>query len=214
MNARKLQDRQYLGLGMSATRIGHLADAFRPAGPFHPLDRKNRFLRLPASFVSTLGRFDQTNSYGDVLWSGIFDGSYTRAGDYLVVESGMFFIASQLPLLPILCVKTNRVISIAQPTMQTSVACNSYGGYTAGGSITLMDEWPASVLGENRAGRSSADLPTDQLIPYWEVLVPAPDCVLLTPGDIITDDLGRTAVIAGSEQTNLGWRISAKVATT
>jgi hypothetical protein len=31
---------------------------------------------------------------------------------------------------------------------------------------------------------------------------------------MITDDIGRTAVIAGSELTNLGWRIIAKMATT
>jgi hypothetical protein len=37
---------------------------------------------------------------------------------------------------------------------------------------------------------------------------------VLSPGDIITDDLGRTAVINSSELTNLGWRISAKMATT
>ena len=47
-------------------------------------------------------------------------------------------------------------------------------------------------------------------MPYWNVLLPAVDRVILSPGDIITDDLGRTAVIAGSEMTNLGWRMSAQ----
>jgi hypothetical protein len=36
----------------------------------------------------------------------------------------------------------------------------------------------------------------------------------LSPGDIVTDDLGRTATVAESELTNLGWRINARMATT
>lgn len=214
MNGRKLQDRLYLGLGLSARHIGQSADAFRPKGPFNPLDKQNRFLRLPATFVSAKGNDGRTNVYGEALWHGIFDASYTRSGDYLVLDTGAFFIASQEPLLPVLCVKTNRTISIVRPDMQTSAAGNAYGGYTSGGSVPLMEGWPASVLGENRTSASAADLPTDQTVPYWNILLPAITSVILSPGDLITDDLRRTATIAGTELTNLGWRISAKMATT
>jgi hypothetical protein len=214
MNGHRLQDRLYLGLGVSARRIGQPADAFRPAGPFHPLNPENRFLRLPATFISASGKYGHANQFGDVFWYGIFDGSYTQPGDYLVIGSGQFFVASQAPLLPILCVRANRIISIAQPKMQMGIASNAYGGYTLGSSIILIDGWPASVLGENRSSRSITDLPTDQVIPYWSVLMPSPSGIVLSPGDIITDDLGRTAVIVGSELTDLGWRISARMATT
>jgi hypothetical protein len=130
------------------------------------------------------------------------------------MESGIFFVASQAPLLPILCVRTNRTISIAQPSMQTNIAGNAYGGYTSGKSVMLMERWPASILGVGRSSHSTADLPSDQAVPYWTVLIPSPEGIVLSPGDIITDDLGRTAVIAGSELTDLGWRLSAKMATT
>jgi hypothetical protein len=214
MNGRKLQDRLYLGLGLSARHIGQFADAFRPSGPFDPLDKQNRILRLLATVVSTRGKYSHTNLFGDALWYGVFDASYTRPGDYIVMQSGTFFVASQAPLLPVLCVKTNRLISIARPKMQASIAANSYGGYVLGASTALMSSWPASVLGENRTSHSAADLPTDQVVPYWNVLVPSPAKVVLSPGDVITDDLGRTALISGSELTDLGWRISAKMATT
>jgi hypothetical protein len=214
MNGRKLRDRLYLGLGLSARHIGTFADAFRPAGPHNPLNRQNRYLRLPATFISARGRDTRSNLYGDALWHGIFDASYTRVSDYLVAESGTYFVASQDPLLPVLCVRTNRTISIAQPDMQTRTASNAYGGYTSGNSITLMDQWPASVLGEHGSSRSITGLPTDQGTPYWNVLVPSSAGVMLSPGDILTDDLGRTGVVSGSELTNLGWRISAKMATT
>jgi len=77
-----------------------------------------------------------------------------------------------------------------------------------------MEGWPASVLGENRSSAPETDLPTDQVVPYWNILLPAIARIVLSPGDLITDDLNRTAVIAGSELTDLGWRISAKMATT
>jgi hypothetical protein len=214
MNGRKLQDRPYLGLGISARLVGQFADAFRPAGVDNPLSSQNRFLRLPATFISSGGDESRTNSYGNALWQGIFDASYTRVSDYLVTSTGTFFVASQDHLLPILCVRTNRTICIMHPSMQTNIANNTYGGYTSGRSTTLMNQWPASVLGENKSSHSVADLPTDQLIPYWNVLVPSVLGVVLSTGDIITDDLGRTGVISGSELTNLGWRISAKMATT
>jgi hypothetical protein len=113
-----------------------------------------------------------------------------------------------------LCVKANRIISIVRPNMQTNTASNAYGGYTSGGSETLMEGWPASVLGENRSSGSATNLPTDQAIPYWNILLPAIAHVVLSPGDLVTDDLNRTAAIAGSELTDLGWRVSAKMATT
>jgi hypothetical protein len=214
MNRRKIQDLIYLGMGRSARLVGHTADAFRRAGSDHPLDPRNRFLRLPAAFLPARGKDTTTNTFGDVLWHGTFDASYTRPGDYLVTDTKIFFVASQEPMLPVLCVRTNRTISIAQPSMQTSIARNAYGGYTTGNSITLMDRWPASVLGESKSSSSPAHLPTDTPTSYWNVLVPSPVGVILSPGNIITDDLRRTATIVGSELTNLGWRISAKMAST
>jgi hypothetical protein len=214
MNGRNLQDRLHLGLGLAARHIGRPTDAFRPTGALHPLATRNRYLRLPATFTPSYGKFTRTNEHGNVLWFGVFDASYTRTGDYLVTEDATFFVASQAPLLPVLCVRTNRTISIAQPKMQTNIASNPYGGYTPSSSVVLMDEWPASVISGGRTSHSTTDLPTDQGAPYWNVLIPSIAGVGLSPGDMINDDLGRTAVVSASELTNLGWRISARMATT
>ena len=214
MYGRKPQDRFYFGLGACARHIGETGDAFRPDGPVGPLDHKNRFLRLPVAFVSATESARHTNVHGEMLWHAMFDASYTRPGDYLVVGDGTYFIASQAPLLPVLCVRTNRTVSISQASMHTSVALNGYGGYTPIAKRVLMANWPASVLGESHSGNSAAGLPTDQAVPFWRILLPLSEGVTLSPGDIVTDDLGRTAIIVGSELTNLGWRISAKMATT
>jgi hypothetical protein len=214
MDGRKLQDRVYFGLGRSARYIGQWADAFRPTGPFNPLDKQNRYLRLPAAFLSAKGSEARTNSYGDPMWQGVFDAGYTRTGDYIVLGSRIFFIASQEPLLPVLCVSANRTISVARPNAQGQRAGNPYGGYTSSGATILMEGWPASVLGENRTSAPIAALPINLGVPFWSVLVPSVANVILSPGDLVADDLGRTAVITGSELTSLGWRISAKLAMT
>ncbi len=130
------------------------------------------------------------------------------------LETAVYFIGSQDPLLPVLCIRTNRTISISKPRMQTNPAGNAYGGYTAINSSPLLDRWPASVLNESKSSASITGLPTDQLIPYWTVLIPASSGVNLSSGDVITDDLGRTAFISGSELSDLGWRINAKMMTT
>jgi len=46
------------------------------------------------------------------------------------------------------------------------------------------------------------------------VLLPAPVGVVLAYGDLMSDDLGRSAVITSTELTPLGWRLNAKLATT
>ncbi|WP_146101694.1 hypothetical protein [Rhodopila globiformis] len=214
MDSRRLQDRLYFGLGRSARHVGQPADAFRPDGPFDPLKRQNRFLRLPAAFVPAKGGVNAADTYGRPLWHGIFDASYTRTGDYLVLESDTYFIASQAPLLPVLCVTTNRTISIARPTLQTSTGENNYGGFTVNGTMPLMELWPASVLSGGRGGSTSVGLPTDQATMYLDILVPAPNGILLLSGDRISDDLGQSAIISSAELTSLGWRITAKMATT
>ena len=147
MDARRLQDRLHYGLGTSARHIGRTANAYRPVGAFDPLDRQNRFLRLPAAFLPAKGGTETANAHGQPLWLGIFDASYTRAGDYLLLDSEIFFIASQAPLLPVLCVMTNRTISVSRPTVQTATGTNPYGGFTVDTSFDLMTLWPASVLG-------------------------------------------------------------------
>jgi hypothetical protein len=214
MDARRLQDRLYYGLGMSARHIGRTADAYRPVGPFDPLAKQNRFLRLPAAFVPAKSGTETTNAYGQPLWHGIFDASYTRAGDYRLLENEIFFIASQAPLLPVLCVIANRTISVSRPTVQTATGTNPYGGFTADTSFDVLNLWPASVLGVDGSSSMATGLPTEQASPNWNILLPAPADILLSPGDRITDDFGRNAVISAAELSGLGWRITAKMTTT
>lgn len=214
MDWKRLQDRLDFGMGAAARHTGQTADAYRPKDTYFPIRQENRFLQLPVTLLPAKGNANGISSYAEPFWRAIFDASYTRPGDYLRLPFGVFFIASQPPLLPVLCILTNRTISITRPSAQTATGTNPYGGLTAQNSPTLIENWPASVLAQDRLSTGSANLPADQSVPYWTVMLPAPPDVLFSPGDMINDDLGRSAVIAGSELTDVGWRVNAKMATT
>jgi hypothetical protein len=214
MDPATLQDRIYRGLNAAARAVGADTDAYRPSGVADPLAPKNRFLRLRAAFTAHDGRFTHPNAYGEALSFGVFDAAYTRPGDYLVQGQGAWFIAAQQRLLPVLCVRTNRVVSFSRPAAPSSTGANRYGGATTATNEPLLTGWPASVLGVSGRGHPSADLPNDTSLPYWTVLLPAIPDVVLRPSDLMSDDLGRNAVTAAAELTELGWRVTVKQATT
>jgi hypothetical protein len=214
MDATTLQDRIYRGLNSAARAIGADTDAYRPSGVADPLAPTNRFLRLRAAFTAPDGRFAHPNAYGETLWYGIFDAAYTRPGDYLVQGQVAWFIAAQQRLLPVLCVQTNRIVSFSRPAAPSSMGANRYGGATTATNRRLLTGWPASVLGVSGRGHPSADLPSDTAVPYWTVLLPAISDMVLLPSDLMNDDLGRNAVVAAAELTDLGWRVTVKQATT
>ncbi|MBV9251101.1 MAG: hypothetical protein JO227_17855 [Acetobacteraceae bacterium] len=214
MNSARLEDRFRWGQNIAARAIGSSTYAYRPQGMSNPLDPQNRFLRLQAAFTGVGGGFARANAYGNALWYGIFDAAYTRPGDYLVQDEGTWFIAAQQKLLPNLCVKANRVLSFSRPAPQASTGVNGYGGITAANVVPLLTGWPASVLTSSGGGQPLAGLPSDSSVPYWNVLLPAFPGATLLPADLMSDDLGRNAVVSAAELTELGWRLIVKQATT
>ena len=214
MDEIKLQDRISRGLGVAARRIGTATDAFRPRDTADPLAKTNRFLRLSAAFSALDGRFGRSNSYGAPLWHGVFDAAYTRPGDYLVQPRGTWFIAAQQPLLPVLCVRTERLVSFSRAAAPSRIGIEAYGGLTRQAVTPLLTRWPASVLTGSAAGRSAADLPADTDSSVWTVLLPAAGDVVLRSSDLMSDDLGRYGVVTAAELTELGWRLQVRQVTT
>lgn len=205
-----IQDRVRWGLNVAARRLGDSADAFRPSGPFSPLRPENRFLKLPALFSGLHGGFKRPNPFGAALCDGFFDAADTRPGDYLVQGGSTWFIASQEPFLPVLCVRTNRVVSFHRPEGPSSLGPNLYGGVVGEGLRLLLGAWPANVLGAIASARAEAGLPADGDGGRWTVLLPTTAPSHLVPGDLMSDDLGQTAVVCGCEQSDLGWRVDVK----
>ena len=214
MNSQHLEDRLRWGMNIAARATGSMTSVFRPSGPDHPLATGNRFLRFLTAFAAVDGKFNRANQYGNALWRGIFDSSYTRPGDYLVQDHATWFVAEQPRLMPTLCVRTNQVISFFRPATPSTSGVNGYGGVTATSLMPIMTGWPASVLATTREGRSFANLPGDTPASVWTVLVPAAPGIILRSADLMSDDLGRNGVIATTELTERGWRLVVRQATT
>lgn len=217
MDRARLQDRISWGMNVAARTLGITTDAHRPTDTSAPVAPETRFLRLNAAFSATDGQFIRPTGYGTALWHGFFDSAYTVPGDYLVQNESTWFIAGQQPLLPVLCIQTNRRISLSRPNAAAIAGVNAYGGVSLADSMLLIANWPASILGTASAGHPNADLPSDSSVPYWNVLLPVlsfPDAPIFQPSDLLVDDLDRVAVIVASELTSLGWRLTAKQAIT
>lgn len=214
MDAARIQDRIQWGNNVAARWLGRQTDAYRPRAADSPVSAVNRYLRLHAAFRPATGGARQAGSYGSALWHGIFDAAYTRCGDYLVQNDMTWFIASQQDMLPVLCVRTNRIVSLARPDAPSAAGTNAYGGIVTGNTTRLMTNWPASVLGTSGSGVPQAGLPNDMSVPYWTVLMPALPDVAIMPSDILSDDMGRNAVVSATELSELGWRLTVKQMTT
>ena len=203
------------GLGLAARGAGDWCELYRARSAAAPIVPQNRILMLPAAFVA-VGNPAAPVAYGRALWAGIFDYGYTQPGDYLVGADGVFFIASAPRLGPVLCVKTNRTLTLTRPAAPVLAGLGRYGGVLASETVTLATDWPGSVLGSKRDGGRGA-LPGDAPgVPGgaggWEMLLPAMPNVLLRPGDLVSDEIGRSAVLLVTELTELGWRLFARQA--
>ncbi|MBN8875190.1 MAG: hypothetical protein J0H67_20330 [Rhodospirillales bacterium] len=212
MKLSRIRDRLHWGWNITARKLGEPAIAYRPHDAGDPLAPANRYLRLPAVFTPVGA--DSGKAPGSLLYTGTYDASYTRPGDYLVQGDRTWFIASQDALLPSLCVEANRVVSFARPAQPASTGANPYSGVTTAGSTPLTGPWPAGMRGHSNAGRSEAGLPTDLALAYWTVLLPPIPSVALQVSDLMSDDLGRSGVVAAAEFSRLGWNLTVRESST
>ena len=205
-----LRDRVYWGLNRAAMVLGRATDAYRPHTARDPLSPDNRYLRLHASFSRSDGDFNQPVIYGMSTWRGYFDGAYTKPGDYLVQGADIWFIAGQSALQPLLCVKTNRLVSInrrPQPAIASSITT------TPATQIEVAVHWPVSLIGVQTKGLPSTGLPGDTAVPFVTMLIPTIPGATIRGADIVSDDQGSSYVVLASEQTDLGCRVNLREVT-
>jgi hypothetical protein len=198
-----LFNRQY---ALIAKRTGNKCNFYRPASATNPL--QTAYLQQYASFNQDY-RYSKPNKYGNAQWYGMFDSSSCQVGDIIDGVDGTFFIAAIQNCLPILLVQCNRTISVLRVAADTSVGIGGYGGDTSANETVLMSGWPASILQGTKSEANDAKLPGDVRTPWWAILFPAFDGVVLRTSDIITDDIGRRYIISSAELTDMGWRITA-----
>ena len=208
MEGGRLQNLINKGMGVGARRVGTPFIVYRPATSSVPLAPRNRVTQLYCAFNAQDEQFRRASGYGDALWWGVFDGLYTRPGDYLVGcdprgDPVVYFVAAQRPLLPAQCVRTNRVVRVLRPPPP---AQGGYGGFVAKSAVPVIEGWPASML--SQGARAPGSLPESKFANWVALLPRLPADVSV--GDVVTDDEGKTFLVTSAEESDMGWRITAR----
>jgi hypothetical protein len=201
MDGPTLQDLISKGWGVSARRTGSPYAVYRPNGTANPCTSSNRVIKLKASFTPLSSIATGAVGYAGVLWRGVFDSKYTCPGDYLVGPSSSFFIASQWPMQPIVCIQVGNTVSIARPSAATNA---SYSGFTSNSAQNVIAGWPAQlVVSGNRVPGALPQSHFDNWSGFLPLLPASPQVA-----DILCDDSGRRFVIGGTQLSSLGWRLA------
>lgn len=210
MTRSSIADAINYGNGVTARQLGAMCHLHRPRDATPPITAATLLMQLPAHFEPLR---QHGSSYGHPLYTGLFDAGYTRPGDYLRGAGITWFIASQAPLLPVLCVRATRTVNLVRTTPPSSVGLSGYGGLVRATASPVLTGWPVSLLASG-SGLDRAGLPGDAGSSGWSVLLPATGRTMIRGGDLLTDDLGRAGVVASAELSELGWRLDVRQAAT
>ena len=157
--------------------------------------------------------YEQPVAYASV------DPALTSIGDDLVGAiwpggtSQTFFISSMDLPAPIQVVNCNRVLTFSRPSGQNP-GPSYYGGDIAATETPLLTAWPAAVAAKGKRQSGEVRLPGDMDLPWYEILLPPSVPVQLLSMDVVMDDQAIPVryVVSETEQTTLGWRLSARAA--
>lgn len=192
-----INDMIYAGYAEAAKAIGDDYIQYRVIHPLTALDNPLRTLKVninPKDWT-----YKKAAEYGKNLYYVVADGRLLAVGDYLINPNRTLFIAGMEPLLPILAVACNRVVSLyIQNTLDD----------TGNGSMQLLGSAPASIL-QNTQSSGKMDSPYDNGQGRYLVLVPYFGYNIET-NYIFVDDLGNSYNVLSNELTDLGWRIVAE----
>jgi hypothetical protein len=217
MDAARLQSKVFSGYGKSALRIGYQFTQYRPATASNPIAPGNivtTTLNAAFSPQSQSGfKFDKPSEYKGILWSGLFDGTNTRVGDYLVHSTGTFFIAAQHHLLPILCVQCSSVFNVQRVSPNAPVAGQvAYSGVTASSETTIVTQFPGAVQWQGNARHDMSLIESDMMRRMgWLIFLPIIPGVVIKERDTLIDSQGKRYEVMGVYVSDLGHRVQAEL---
>lgn len=134
----------YAGAAAGAQASGRPYAVYRPIDALASIGPDNLVTTLPAAFSAEL-RYgvESAHEYNKPTWSCVIGGNQTRPGDILVGQNANWFIVSMEPLLPVIAVRCNAIVTIFSQlgaranTAHTHSAGICDGIYTAGVSGAL-----------------------------------------------------------------------------
>ena len=209
MDGVTLQSRIYAGYAKAAQRIGLPFNQYRPTTATNPISSPYLLGTLLASFNAMDFKYGKANVHGKPTWYCLADGAQLAEGDYLTYGDDTYFIAAMQQLLPILAVDCNHVVTMYRPQQQIGVGAVGYGGNTAQNDTVLASGFPASILQGTKGEHGDTGLPGDVRNPWWLILLPNMPGVSLRTDDVMVDENGTRYTLSSTEQSDLGWRITA-----
>lgn len=205
-----------LGPQFAGQILGLPYDHYRPATANNPTTAGNLLGSVGAWITpDNKGMASTAQGYGKPVWYGWFDPTVTQVGDYLIGPLGTFFIASQFVPEPMQLINCNHTATItAAAPISTFGASTNYGGDIRTTETPIAAGWPCSILQGTKGEVGNAKLPGDVKMPWSSILLPAIPGVIIRNDQIITDENGFRHITSSCELSDLGWRISAMLATT
>lgn len=206
MNGALLQSKIYYGYAQAANHVGLSYQQFRPTSAVNALATGNLVQSLPASFNVKDMNWDKSSDYGKAGWYCVADGRQLLQGDYLTGNGYTYFIGNMEPLLPIVAILCNRIVSLYQPAQQAGNGLAGYGGNTDQSETQYINQFPGSILDTGRTAKNIVNLPGDAASGNAILLLPNIPGVQIKPYDIVKDDLYRRYLINWAELAEHGWR--------
>ena len=235
-SASLIQAAIYAGYGVAGTVLGQPFDLYRPLAGQTPLILANKLTTLPAQMTNAKAsgfNFDKGETYEDVLFNALIDGSQIQVGDYLVGATRTYFVSAMPPNEPISCVQCNRVVALVRPSEEVSPiggaapgmpsqpgsAGTSWGvsskpvtGNVQAGEIAIVAGVPVNILGTTGRATGTGELPSDAPGPSrWRIALPASVCPKgsVKDRDVLIDEEGYRYQVSAAVWTAIGYRCEA-----
>ena len=205
MDGVTLQKRIYTGYGKAARNIGTIYNVYRAASPINPIAAGNLVAAIPVAF-SAGNSFEapvNQKTADRYLWA---DGQQLRQFDYLVGAYGTFYIGAMQPILPILGIQCNNIISIVRPGYSTS-------GSIIAANTTIALGLPVFIQLRRIEVKSPAfgAMDTGTAVTQWDAFIPvAQDSI--KQHDIITDQAGTRFEIDATDYSEVGYIVRMRLA--
>lgn len=205
------------GYAKAALKLGQNYQLYRSASGLDPLNIANLIGTL--KMVPTQDwTWMKANRPGNAIWYCCIDGQDSsnplsaHEMDYLVADQ-IFYVLSKQYQLPIQLVECNSTVNVTRPNQSVSPGLQGYGGRLPSTDTVLMTSVPCSILLQGRGSMAPSKLPTDTQQPLWIIMIPKLDAIDIRTGDILTDTTKQQYVCSATEETEFGWRLTARQTT-
>lgn len=229
MDGRRLNALIQRGHAKAARHIGLPHKVYRPVRRRRPIELLAQRPDIIAAFSPKSDfEFKTPSTSKDQVFSMACDDPGLKHGDYVIGETGTYFVSETGHLTAPVCVMCNHTLSLRRMEKPNQFGVLKYQSETSGEEVVLAS-LPGSLTRTSQGGRYEAGLPGNQSAP--EVLILWPDLSLLAgpdgmdpainpvnqgwkeddyvirTSDIITDDLNRRWGVVAVELSKFGWKI-------